>query len=317
MDDEDDRESDDEIDEATENTDDAGTLVSKARSKRSQVSSYNPQSSGSEDDSSASADEEGSDTDAAAPAKPSTAKKATSSTPKKTPVKKDKKEKKADRVAAVKEASPNVAAYDYDHEKGEFCFITFQFPSNLKPILFVSLIERIASKVLLRATVGIKQCRLAKKNETDVKPNELQVEGMNLRELWNYPGILNLNKLRTNDIYAMLQIYGVEAARATLIGQINEVFKVYAIEVDPHHLTLVADAMMFSGGYRAMNRLGIKHNPSPLLKMSFETTFDFLRQACSSGDSDTLQSHSARLVTGKATSTGTGIFGLMQPLVAS
>ena len=43
------------------------------------------------------------------------------------------------------------------------------------------------------------------------------------------------------------------------------------------------------GGYRAMNRLGIKHNPSPLLKMSFETTYDFLRSACSSGDCDTLQ----------------------------
>ena len=72
---------------------------------------------------------------------------------------------KAARIADIVNSSENISAYNYDDQNGEFCFITFQFPSSMKPVLFVSLIERIAKNVLLRATMGIKQCRLAKKNE--------------------------------------------------------------------------------------------------------------------------------------------------------
>ena len=111
-----------------------------------------------------------------------------------------------------------------------------------------------------------------------------------------------------------LQTYGIEAARANIIEQIVQVFQVYGIAIDPRHLSLVADTMTFAGGYRPMNRLGMRGNPSPLLKMSFETTFDFLRAACLSGDTDTLRSHSARLVMGGVTTTGTGSFDLLNPL---
>ena len=48
-----------------------------------------------------------------------------------------------------------------------------------------------------------------------------------------------------------------------------------------------------------MNRIGMKHSASPLLKMSFETTCTFLIDATAAGDSDNLESPSSRLIMGR------------------
>ena len=49
----------------------------------------------------------------------------------------------------------------------------------------------------------------------------------------------------------------MEAARASIVGEVLSVFGVYGINVDPRHLALIADYMTFEGKYRPMNRLGI------------------------------------------------------------
>lgn len=63
-----------------------------------------------------------------------------------------------------------------------------------------------------------------------------------------------------------------------------------------------------------MNRGSMKSNVNPFLKMSFETTTDFLRAATLVGDYDPLLSNSSRLVMGRPTAAGTGALGLHQPL---
>lgn len=65
--------------------------------------------------------------------------------------------------------------------------------------------------------------------------------------------------------------------------EIRDVFAAYGIAVDYHHLSLVADYMTFEGRYKAFNRIGIESNPSPLQKMSFETTMNFLKSATIAG----------------------------------
>jgi DNA-directed RNA polymerase I subunit RPA1 len=99
--------------------------------------------------------------------------------------------------------------------------------------------------------------------------------------------------------------------------QVNEVFDVYGIKVNHRHMSLVADSMTFLGDYRAMNRTGIKSKASPLLKMSFESTFDFLKSAALYGDVDAVSSSSAQLVVGKPTHGGTGSFDLLSSLTPS
>jgi DNA-directed RNA polymerase I subunit RPA1 len=76
----------------------------------------------------------------------------------------------------------------------------------------------------------------------------------------------------SNDIWAVRCAYGVEAARSNIVEQIRPVVGAYGIEVDPHHLSLIADYMTFEGGYNPMNRIGREGSNSPFLQMSFETT---------------------------------------------
>lgn len=58
---------------------------------------------------------------------------------------------------------------------------------------------------------------------------------------------------------------------------------VTGIAVDPRHLSLVADYMCFEGVYKPLNRFGIRSNSSPLQQMTFETSFQFLKQATMMG----------------------------------
>jgi hypothetical protein len=59
---------------------------------------------------------------------------------------------------------------------------------------------------------------------------------------------------------------------------------------------------MQDNGSRPMNRIGMKHSASPLLKMSFETTCTFLIDATAGADSDNLESPSSRLILGRPVS---------------
>ena len=80
----------------------------------------------------------------------------------------------------------------------------------------------------------------------------------------DYGDTVDLNALTANDISAILHTYGVEAARATIIQEVTGVFGVYGIDIEPHHLSLIADFMTAGGGYRAMNRGAMMDHSSPV-----------------------------------------------------
>lgn len=69
-------------------------------------------------------------------------------------------------------------------------------------------------------------------------------EGVNLKKCWEFgDSFVDLNKITTNDIGAILRTYGVEAARTSIIKEMSGVFSVYGIGVDFRHLTIIADYM--------------------------------------------------------------------------
>ena len=113
----------------------------------------------------------------------------------------------------------------------------------------------------------------------------------------------------------MLHTYGVEAARTSIAKEINAVFNVYGISVDYRHLSLISDYMTNLGDFRAMNRMGIANNDSVFQKASFETSMNFILNACINGDVDQLQSPSAKIVLGQPPKVGTGLFTLQQPIM--
>ena len=142
---------------------------------------------------------------------------------------------------------------------------------------------------------------------------ELRTAGVDFELFWGLQDKLNINKVKCNDIHAILKTYGVEAARATIIQEVEKVFKPFGIVVDMRHLSLVADFMTSGGSYRPMNILGMaQFSTSPFGKMSFEQATRFISEAACYGEVDTLDGPSATVSLGKPAKTGTGCFGLLQ-----
>lgn len=72
----------------------------------------------------------------------------------------------------------------------------------------------------------------------------LGTDGVNFQDIWFFSDEIDLSTIYTNDIAAVLSNYGVEAARAAIMQEIASVFGVYGINVDPRHLSLIADYMV-------------------------------------------------------------------------
>lgn len=132
-----------------------------------------------------------------------------------------------------------------------------------------------------------------------------------------YSHIIDTSRIFTNDIVAMLTLYGVEACRATIVREMHSVFHGHGIAVDNRHLNLIADTMTKGGDFTPFNRNGMKSNVSPFMKMSFETTVGFLRDAVLERDWDDLNNPSARIVVGRLGGVGTGAFDVLAPVLVS
>lgn len=220
--------------------DDMGTLASKSHANRTQVAAYDDNDEDGPDVSNITSDGH---TTASAQRNVSTMGAPRS---------------KNDRIKLVLSNDHHIRAYDFDDAE-HWCRITLAFDSDNHRHSFVSFFEKHASLIEIRATKGINRCVYIKGDGHKGEADMLQIEGQNLQELWNHPDIINVNSVSTNDIHAILRTYGVEAARATIVRQVVEVFDVYGIKIDPRHMALVADTMTAQGGYRAMNRMGLRY----------------------------------------------------------
>lgn len=81
------------------------------------------------------------------------------------------------------------------------------------------------------------------KDGEEKEENYVITEGVNLLAPGDFQDIVHPYSVYSNSIYHMLKFYGVEAARNTIIREIDGVFKGHSISVDNRHLNLIADAM--------------------------------------------------------------------------
>ncbi|GBG27507.1 DNA-directed RNA polymerase subunit [Hondaea fermentalgiana] len=190
--------------------------------------------------------------------------------------------------------------------------VKLRFKAMQKKILLVGIAEEVARESVVRATPGI-QASYVVEAKGESKELSIQTDGCNFFEAWALSDKVDVNRIRSNDVGAWLKTYGVEAARAAIVNEVKGVFGVYGIGVDERHLGLVADYMTYEGDYRALNRGGIDSSSSPFVRMTFETSTNFLMAAALEGESDSLASASSRLCLGQLLTTGTGAFDLLVP----
>jgi DNA-directed RNA polymerase I subunit RPA1 len=216
------------------------------------------------------------------------------------------------------EGNRDLSSFKFDPH-GDFCDFSVEY-SDTK-LLMLSIVEKVCHDTVIQAISGLRSCVLDEKSKytdpfTGIERDEPSIitDGINLIAMRECQDEIDPHRIFTNDIAAMLRYYGVEAARACIVREMSAIFKGHGISVDNRHLNLIADVMTRNGGYKPFNRMGLRDNVSPFMKMSFETTVGFLRDAVLEEERESLKNPSARIVVGQLSKVGTGAFDVLVPV---
>ena len=218
------------------------------------------------------------------------------------------------RAERVLQDHEEVTSFESDEKNGAWCRVTFEYDAGIPKILMLNIIQEALRKTVVQQVSGIGSCTLVEEKENDKTERVIHSDGVNLKAMQRYSDYINPHRIMTNDIGAMLDNYGVEACRATIVRELSGVFGSHGIKVDNRHLNLIADYMTRGGEFSAFSRMGLRGNISPFTKMSFETTLSFLKDAVLDGDWDDLSTPSGRLVMGRLGRVGTGGFDVLTQL---
>lgn len=166
---------------------------------------------------------------------------------------------------------------------------------------------------------GVKRAVITKKKpqpraaSVDEKPVcEIIAEGAELRKIMNLPGVDGC-RTTCNHVAVVEQVLGIEAARATIVTEIQSIMKAYSLSIDIRHVYLLADVMTHRGVVLGITRYGIQKMNSGVLTMaSFERTTEHLYNAALLQRRDAKLSVSENIIVGNAVPLGTNSFSLLQ-----
>ncbi len=135
--------------------------------------------------------------------------------------------------------------------------------------------------------------------------------GSNLKDVLNMEEV-DAKRVRTNNIFEIAKVLGIEAARQAIIDEALKVIKEQGLDIDMRHIMFIADAMTRTGKIRGVTRTGItKTKESVLAKASFETPLHYLVRASIRGEKDPLTSVVENVMLNQPVPVGTGLPGLV------
>jgi DNA-directed RNA polymerase subunit A" len=116
----------------------------------------------------------------------------------------------------------------------------------------------------------------------------------------------------TNNIAEIAEVLGIEAARNAIIDEMISTLNEQGLDVDPRHITLIADAMTMDGEVKQIGRHGIAgEKASVLSRAAFEVTVDNLLEAAIHGETDELKGVTENVIVGQPIKLGTGSVDLV------
>ncbi|CAD5120480.1 DgyrCDS9046 [Dimorphilus gyrociliatus] len=153
------------------------------------------------------------------------------------------------------------------------------------------------------------------KDETPTVTHKLFVEGGDLLSVMSTIGVEGKNTT-SNNIIDVEKTLGIEAARVTIMKEIDSTMKSHSMSVDMRHIRLLADLMTCKGHVLGITRHGLaKMKESVLMLASFEKTTDHLFEAAYHGQTDEICGVSECIIMGKPMQVGTGMFKLVHKVV--
>ena len=171
------------------------------------------------------------------------------------------------------------------------------------------LLSEIIKNMLLQGISGIKRA-IIKLDET-TKEYKIFTQGSNLKEILEMDGV-NGKRVITNDIIEIYNVLGVEAARNSIMMEMNKTLADQGLFVDMRHLMLVSDMMTFEGNVEAIGRHGVAGKKvSVLARAAFEITSKHLLKAGLLGEADELNGVAENIIVGQPITLGTGAVPLI------
>ena len=149
------------------------------------------------------------------------------------------------------------------------------------------------------------------------KENEFFIvtAGSNLKEVLEVKEI-DETRTKTNSLFEILAVLGIEAARRTVINEAKKVIEDQGLDVDIRHIMLIADIMTTSGTVKGITRSGITSGKSSVLaRASFETPIVHIINASLVGEEDQLNSVIENVMLNQPVPLGTGLPGLVAKMI--
>ncbi len=128
----------------------------------------------------------------------------------------------------------------------------------------------------------------------------------NIKDIIKHPKV-DWRRIYTNNIKAIEDLFGIEAARAALVREMKQVMDMQKLFVDARHIMLLGDAMCFEGFVMSVGRHGLAgRKASVLARAAYEETVKHLLNAAKKGEEDKLQGVTENIIVGKTVPVGTG-----------
>ncbi|KAI1298257.1 DNA-directed RNA polymerase II largest subunit [Xylaria venustula] len=136
----------------------------------------------------------------------------------------------------------------------------------------------------------------------------LDTSGTALREVLAVEGV-DATRTTSNDLWQTVEVFGIEAARGSLLNELRRVLAFDGSYVNERHLSLLVDVMTYRGSIAAVTRHGINRaDTGALMRCSFEETVEILLEAASLGELDDCRGISENVMLGQLAPMGTGHF---------
>lgn len=161
--------------------------------------------------------------------------------------------------------------------------------------------------IVIKGVLGITQVMPIKNK------NEFMIitAGSNLKNILELKEI-DETKTKTNNIFEIAEVLGIEAARQAIINEARTVIQDQGLDVDTRHTMMIADLMTISGSCKGITRSGItSEKESVLARASFETPIKHIMNAAKIGEEDHLNSVIENVLLNQPIPLGTGMAELV------
>lgn len=205
-------------------------------------------------------------------------------------------------VDAIKNS---LKTFDIKEDKGEFIIVP--------KAKIVELVELYKSKEKLKKIhlSGLKGVTQVLPMKNDNGEFVIHCAGTNLKDALAMEEI-DTFRIRTNQVYEIAEVFGIEAARGAIIYEISKVLQEQGLDIDIRHIMLLSDVMTQSGVVSGVTRSGISgRKESVIARASFETPIKHLVEASLSGENDELTSVVENVILNQPVPLGTGVLKLV------